>query len=89
MQVPRGGFCLFFLQRRVDVCEKTKPGARVSRVIPSREVEMLTVGVDDREDIEVVLVNKALHLGRVGIVVEQVVSEILDSLQIKSVRGRK
>ena len=51
---------------------------------------MLTVGVDDREDIEVVLVNKALHLGRVGIVVEQVVSEILDGLhRQRRLAGRK
>ena len=76
MQAPRGEFCLLFLQRRVDVCKKTEPDAQTSQVIPSQEAETLTVGIDGREDI----VDKALHVGRVGVVVEQVVSEILDGL---------
>ena len=39
-----------------------------------------TIGVNDGEDIEVIFVDVAFDFCGVGIVVEQVVSEILDGL---------
>ena len=39
-----------------------------------------TIGIDNRENVEVVFVNVSLDLGRVGVVIEQVVCKVLDSL---------
>jgi hypothetical protein len=78
--LPEGAACLFFLQRRVLDWLKTNPVDAVRAMRQNNDAMVFTIGVDNREDVEVVFVNVAFDFGRVGVVVEQVVREVFGGL---------